>query len=909
MKTRYIFTAIVAALTLFVTGCQKEADHYLNEIKVSSSYLSFLPEGGSTDLTITAADAWTIKELPEWITSSALSGAAGESTVKLTATAATETREATFYIECLGAQQSINVIQMTEKVERQVTAMKDVIAAGAGTFRIKGTVIKITSTSYGNFWMNDGTAEGDGIQVYGTLNKKGNTYDKNNPKMENLNCKDNPDAWELAPGDIITVEGPFTWYNTTPELVDVTVIEIERSLIGIKSVDPEDAVIALEGGELRVELENKGDGFHVVIPEDAKSWLSISDFGKDYVVLAAQPNQGGDRSTTVKFTTEKDGVTYSCEQAISQKGAILEVSIADFLAAAVGDTQFRLTGVITSNYEKDSQGQSFTIRDWSGETLVYRLNDYKASGAGVGDIITVIGKRGAYNDSPQMVSGVYEKHIVTVKGKTLAEIAAAADNAEVYYLATGTLKEIVNETYGNVWLSDASGDLYVYGCYPGWGATGDNRKNFLATAGIKVGDKLSVIGVKSTFNDAPQIANGIYFSHEEGEPGPGPQPQGAITIDGNPADWEGLAGVASATCPADAELTGIKSAKAYYGDKLYILTEFSDEALAKGVADGKLRFHVFFSGAEGLLSRFWKDENIQYMMEGKATSGGAYAPFSSNLYKFTGATSADWSWESTGITPTMESVGSGNFYELAFDYSDYPGGFPEQIEIGIDCADGDYAVLGYAPQTSHKFCLKKGEVVELPDDPDPQDEEGISVSQMLGLENDAAVESKPSLVAAVTARGFIATDGSKSIYVYTKSNGYDTYNGVAKVGDKVKFTGQKTVYGGVHEIQNVSALEVVSSGNAVNYPTAKDVTASAVDYTSEEAEFITFTGTLAVSGNYFNINIDGVDKSVKQGSVVYPVDTDALKAQDGKHLRFTGYFNGLTGSGKYLNIITTSIEE
>ena len=35
--------------------------------------------------------------------------------------------------------------------------------------------------------------------------------------------------------------------------------------------------------------------------------------------------------------------------------------------------------------------------------------------------------------------------------------------------------------------------------------------------GIEVGDKLSVIGVKSTYNGTPQLANGIYFSHEKPE--------------------------------------------------------------------------------------------------------------------------------------------------------------------------------------------------------------------------------------------------------------------------------------------------------------------------------------------------------------------------------------------------------
>ena len=34
---------------------------------------------------------------------------------------------------------------------------------------------------------------------------------------------------------------------------------------------------------------------------------------------------------------------------------------------------------------------------------------------------------------------------------------------------------------------------------------------------IEVGDKLTVIGVKATFNDAPQVSNGIYFSHEKAE--------------------------------------------------------------------------------------------------------------------------------------------------------------------------------------------------------------------------------------------------------------------------------------------------------------------------------------------------------------------------------------------------------
>jgi hypothetical protein len=82
---------------------------------------------------------------------------------------------------------------------------------------------------------------------------------------------------------------------------------------------------------------------------------------------------------------------------------------------------------------------------------------------------------------------------------------------------TGTVDEIANETYGNLYLKDGSTRLYVYGCYPGWGAAGDDRKNCLATKEIAVGDKLTVIGPKSTYKDTPQVNGGLYFSHEKAQ--------------------------------------------------------------------------------------------------------------------------------------------------------------------------------------------------------------------------------------------------------------------------------------------------------------------------------------------------------------------------------------------------------
>jgi DNA/RNA endonuclease YhcR with UshA esterase domain len=100
---------------------------------------------------------------------------------------------------------------------------------------------------------------------------------------------------------------------------------------------------------------------------------------------------------------------------------------------------------------------------------------------------------------------------------TIDEFLDQEDDPDVYYMVSGTITEIANPDYGNLYLDDGTNDVYVYGTYPGWGATGDNRKFLLETLGIVVGDKLTVIGVKSTYKGTPQVANSIYFSHEKAQ--------------------------------------------------------------------------------------------------------------------------------------------------------------------------------------------------------------------------------------------------------------------------------------------------------------------------------------------------------------------------------------------------------
>ncbi len=505
MKLKY-FLSFFALVALLSSCSDDDAITLLDEIQVSSSYVSIDVNGGSNTITVNAKEAWSFDEaeIPAWLTISPMNGGAGETQVTFTAPAAPDGRNTVLHISCADKSQTINVIQGLAVVHN-ATCAEVIEGPESKNYRVTGTVASIVNTTYGNWYLRDETGE---IYIYGTLDAKGNT--KNFLSLG------------LEVGDIVTVEGPKTVYNGTVELVDVTVVNIQKSLVKVEGYDPEDATIPVEGGNVAVNLSCKtNNGVSVEIPEEERSWLSIVSVtggSEPVVTFRAAVNNGGDRSAVVVFkTTDDKGQEYTAEATIYQKGSIVAASVAEFLEAPVGDTQYRITGVITS-VANASYGNVY-VRDWSGETYVYGIGskgDFEAAGLKVGDVVTLVGKRGEYKGTAQMTGAVLEESI-PVTPVTIDEFLNMEDNPNVYYMVSGTITEIANPTYGNLYLYDGDSQVYVYGTYPGWGATGDNRKNWLATAGIEVGDKLTVIGVKSTYNGTPQVANGIYFSHEKAQ--------------------------------------------------------------------------------------------------------------------------------------------------------------------------------------------------------------------------------------------------------------------------------------------------------------------------------------------------------------------------------------------------------
>ena len=128
----------------------------------------------------------------------------------------------------------------------------------------------------------------------------------------------------------------------------------------------------------------------------------------------------------------------------------------------------------------------------------------------------MVGKRSEHNGKAQMKGAVAEKH-VAVGNATVAELLAKADNNASYFKVTGKITKIANPDYGNMTIKDETGEIFLYGLLPYFGATGDARKGLVKKAGLKEGDALTVIGYKTSHNDKPQLGGSVYVSHKASE--------------------------------------------------------------------------------------------------------------------------------------------------------------------------------------------------------------------------------------------------------------------------------------------------------------------------------------------------------------------------------------------------------
>ncbi|HJC26931.1 MAG TPA: hypothetical protein H9760_04780 [Candidatus Alistipes stercoravium] len=166
-------------------------------------------------------------------------------------------------------------------------------------------------------------------------------------------------------------------------------------------------------------------------------------------------------------------------------------------------------------------------------------------------------------------------------------------------------------------------------------------------------------------------------------------------------------------------------------------------------------------------------------------------------------------------------------------------------------------------------------------------------------------EIEAATVVATYTGGFVMSDETASILVYL---GYGAEN-IPAVGDVVSVSGSVTSYGDA--FQFAEGATVTKTGTTtVEYPNPTEITESNIGGLMEKpvVTYVKMTGTLSVSGNYYNIEFPF--ETSYTGSISGPNADLNAGSYDGQMVTVEGYFvnNGSkNGGGRYFTVVATKL--
>ncbi len=463
MKLKYFIPSLVAVVAAMFTGCSEDnVPTLLDEVRVSSSYVTIDEQGGSTTIDVTAVDNWSIdaSNIPSWLTISPAQGSAGDSKVTFSAESTKDKRSVELLLTCGDKTQRLIVSQGQESTEvltvAQALAMIKADQTLEKSIIVKGIVCKIQeiSPSYGNatfFISDDGTYSGS----YGADGQgDGNWFEIYRGAWLNGDKFTKGDEFEV--GDELTIKGILMSYKGTPETKEKTAIVVShvKSLIKCDSLmvggeTVSDVILPATGGEVTAAITCKGTGIAVEISDNAKDWFFVTKTtagSNPTVTFRALANTKADREATVTFKTTDGSKEYTAQALIKQKGVakgsgtkddpynvVALNSFASQLASGqTADKEVYVKGIV-SNIKDAFSAQygnaTYYISDdgtTDGQFYVYRglyLGNKKFTEGQTqikaGDEVVVCGTVTNYNGTLEFAQG--KSYLVSLNGETGAQ--------------------------------------------------------------------------------------------------------------------------------------------------------------------------------------------------------------------------------------------------------------------------------------------------------------------------------------------------------------------------------------------------------------------------------------------------------------------------------------------------------
>ena len=444
MKLRYLFSAILSSAFLFA-GCQPDTHESFDNVKLSQSYLSIPEDGGSVEMTVTSNEAWKFIINEKW-----------PEVVTFNKDADGKTIKAKF--DRFG-----NLINDAADIKEKTPSWLAV-----SVLEGKAGDTKVTFSA-------EGTVGGREIEValLAGNNKQFIRVRQGVMEATAVSCKE---ANELPEGKSVILKGTVTAIENTTygnwTLVDDTGSMYIYGTLDKKGATKNFASLGLEAGDV-VEVEGPIGSYN------GKKQLvnvMVNSITKSLVKLVSEEQ-----------TVSKDGGEF--DVTVAYKGESILPSVPQEYRSWVSIVDMRTVKGIPTKIEQNPADTAFVKISLQPNTAGDRTGAVAFSsskGASTSSVTYNFTQEGAIIDA------------------TAAEINAAEDGATVYRY-TGY---ITRDTGGNIYVKDATGEVYCYGVLNEAGETQKWKE-----MGINVGDIVTVTGPKTSFNGAPQLKNVSVKNH------------------------------------------------------------------------------------------------------------------------------------------------------------------------------------------------------------------------------------------------------------------------------------------------------------------------------------------------------------------------------------------------------------
>ncbi len=473
MKLRQLFFSC-AAFALTFAACDPKEDLGPEEVTLSGdSAIELATSGDEVTLSLKATVDWTLQgydaDVQTWLVISPSSGKASKDAQTITVKAlenkeTDRTANIVFYGNIL-CKAPLTITQKGPKGEQDeyetLTVAQFLAKKDTGTeYILKGTISDVSKNASGSYWGFTLTDDTGSVSC---------------PFIENW------DEFPLKNGDKVSVRGKYSYYEqkSQDQLANGTVIEYE-------------AVDTPKG-------EPKGSGtledpFNATAANAKCAEIGSTASSEDYYIK-------GKIVKISELSTSYGNATFY----ISDNGESSEEQFYVFRIYYLGGEKF------TSN-DQIKAGDEVVVK---GKLVNYGGNTPELNQGG--QIVSINGSDGGDGDDDDDDDPLTKPTQATAV--TVAEFLEKPVNTTDWYEITGTIASITGAEYGNFYVKDDSGQVYVYGLTKEW-ADGKNDKSF-SQIGLKAGDKLTFWTLRAEYNGTAQAGGSscpaLYISHEAGQ--------------------------------------------------------------------------------------------------------------------------------------------------------------------------------------------------------------------------------------------------------------------------------------------------------------------------------------------------------------------------------------------------------